>query len=537
MSETQLLKFIRPKDYIPLLISKIYINGFNVFVSIMIQFGVGAALDKQILALYKILFILVLASLLYALIYYFYSMYSERLKKRIVEYVAKGLISSALMKVDLTQDNGTMVNLVNQDANNVANYFMMGLMPTIDFLMIITGGLTYTFINSWIFGIVYSTIGIIIYVISRYYYVKDVEFRVEFQKDDDNQKNFIPDVYNNLPIIRVFNVRNWVLSVNNRLYQYKQRSLEKDVTATSSSAGIVRGGIYVVEIMALSIGLLLVNMQQLRFDVMLGIWNVGIGSVFDPFLSLPIVLSFMAQQQASMKRIRNNFIYQGTTTDVGGNDSEVDITDIEAKQITYKYPNNQAVAIKDLSFHIAAKKITFIVGKNGAGKTTLLSILQGVLPNFSGSIVVNTKQKMVLPSLNGQSAFVPQKGQLFSNTINSNLTLDKPIDKAKVIEVLSKVNMWETIKELPKGLKSVVGEDTNFSKGQIRRLAIARALLLNRQFLVLDEPFSDIDFDTQKTLMELLRKLSSNMGIIIVTHTYDFVKSTDGIIRVGGLNE
>lgn len=532
MKSTKLFSYIALKDYPFLIIAKVYINGFNVFVSVMLQYGVAAALAQKLTILYQILGVLTIASLIYAGVYYAYSMYSERLRKRVIESVSQELLASSLREIDLNQDNGTMVNLVNQDADNIANYFMMGVMPAIDFVMIIGGGLIYTFYNSWIYGLVYLFIGGGLYAIAHHFYVQDVRYRRAYQLSDDQQKNFLPDVYHNLSIIRIFNASKWLTSVNNRLFDSKRTLLRQDVGATASSNGVVRGGIYVMEVVSLFVGLLLVNAHQIHFDVMLGIWNAGIGSIFDPFLTLPIVLAFMARQKVSLGRVANH-LSAHTKVKQPLSSAEEPVKSIEGQEITYQYPKNNHPTLMNLSFTIKPGKITFLIGRNGAGKTTLLHILLGVLTVDSGLLMVRTNAGHHLSSLANHAAFVPQAGQMFNTTIADNLKLGKSVTNQELTQALIQVQMFDAVNSLPKKLESVVGEDTNFSKGQIRRLAIARALLTHRQYLILDEPFSDIDESNQQSLIQLFRKIAHNHGIIIVSHTFDLIEPNDHVIKVG----
>ena len=97
--------------------------------------------------------------------------------------------------------------------------------------------------------------------------------------------------------------------------------------------------------------------------------------------------------------------------------------------------------------------------------------------------------------------------------------------------------MYSVVEKLPKKLDTVFGENTNFSAGQLRRLSIARSLLFKPDFIFLDEPFSDLDIENQKILMTLFQELKNIMGVVIITHTYDFITKNDNIIEVGDVNE
>lgn len=240
----------------------------------------------------------------------------------------------------------------------------------------------------------------------------------------------------------------------------------------------------------------------------------------------------MARQKVSLGRVTNHL---STNTKVKQtlSSAEEPVKSIEGQKITYQYPKNNHPTLTNLSFTIKPGKITFLIGRNGAGKTTLLHILLGVLTIDGGSLMVRTNAGHNLLSLADHAAFVPQAGQMFNTTIADNLKLGKSVTNQELTQTLIQVQMFDAVNSLPKKLESVVGEDTNFSKGQIRRLAIARALLTHRQYLILDEPFSDIDESNQKSLIQLFRKIAHNHGIIIVSHTFDLIEPNDHVIKVG----
>ena len=187
------------------------------------------------------------------------------------------------------------------------------------------------------------------------------------------------------------------------------------------------------------------------------------------------------------------------------------------------------------NFIIPDKKITYIKGSNGSGKTTLMEMILSVLKPLKGEIygMKNGKKEI----MEGKLGYVPQKSEFFNTTIFRNLTLDKNYSEEEVADVLKKVNMYSVIEKFPKKLDTVFGENTNFSAGQLRRLSIARSLLFKPDFIFLDEPFSDLDIENQKILMTLFQELKNIMGIVIITHTYDFITENDNIIEVGDVNE
>ena len=101
------------------------------------------------------------------------------------------------------------------------------------------------------------------------------------------------------------------------------------------------------------------------------------------------------------------------------------------------------------------------------------------------------------------------------------------------VYILQKLNLIEVIYKLPNGLNSIYNEEVNFSGGEIRRIAIARAILNDFDYILLDEPFSDLDKVNQDLLMDYLLELKKEKGIIIITHTTDMILESDNVLRLG----
>ena len=115
----------------------------------------------------------------------------------------------------------------------------------------------------------------------------------------------------------------------------------------------------------------------------------------------------------------------------------------------------------------------------------------------------------------------------------NNLSLyNDNISKEEIIKVCDEVNILDVINKLPNKF------DTEYrgqllSNGQKRRLSVVRALINNPDYIFLDEPFSDLDMENQKFIMDILKKESKKRGIVIITHTLDFIEHADNHIKVG----
>ena len=199
---------------------------------------------------------------------------------------------------------------------------------------------------------------------------------------------------------------------------------------------------------------------------------------------------------------------------------------ILGENISFKYPKKENFVFEKLNFEIYNDKINYIVGANGSGKTTLMKILLKLLPVNYGNITYPAELNF---------SYVPQKSQFYNLSIKDNLTLGKDISTKEIYEILEKVNLLEKVQGLEEGLDTLIN-DNSFSLGQFRRLSLARAILQKADYIFLDEPFSDLDKDNQEKILTLLRKLNKNIGIVIISHTFDFIEEQDNVVKVGEQN-
>lgn len=181
--------------------------------------------------------------------------------------------------------------------------------------------------------------------------------------------------------------------------------------------------------------------------------------------------------------------------------------------------------IKNLDCTIQPGKLTAIVGHSGSGKTTLLHILAGLYKPTNGTIKFSGDHSV-------NSSFVWQEPVFFSGSILENITFGNnyslPIEKLN--EATFKANIYETIMSLPEGYNSEISSaGNNFSGGEKKRLALARALLQNPGFLVLDEPTSGLDVQTADRVISTIQEYD-NVTRIFSTHRLEEAKKADYII-------
>ena len=201
---------------------------------------------------------------------------------------------------------------------------------------------------------------------------------------------------------------------------------------------------------------------------------------------------------------------------------------IELKNIDFEY-NNQAV-LRNVNIKINKGEFIGLAGASGSGKTTLIDIIAGLLKIKKGSINIDGKIVDSMPKL--KIGYIPQEYNTISASIRENVAFGSSnINDNKVIEVLKKARLYDFITDsFKEGIYAEPFTDsTGFSQGQKQRLAIARALYLDPDIIILDEATSSLDLKTEEEICEVLNSLKGEKTIIAVAHRLSTIKSADRI--------
>ncbi|WP_281666309.1 thiol reductant ABC exporter subunit CydD [Gemella morbillorum] len=192
--------------------------------------------------------------------------------------------------------------------------------------------------------------------------------------------------------------------------------------------------------------------------------------------------------------------------------------------------------LKDINLDIQKGSKIALVGPSGSGKTSLISILSGFNKQSSGEIFINNE----VVSLNSNSwtskiSYISQFPYIFPDTIKNNILFYEKdiVSDERLKEVCKLVGLDKFIEELPNGYDTFIGEAGNeLSGGQAQRIAIARALISNREIIILDEPTSHLDIETEFEIKEKLLQLFEGRTVIIATHRLHWLNNMDYIVNL-----
>lgn len=208
---------------------------------------------------------------------------------------------------------------------------------------------------------------------------------------------------------------------------------------------------------------------------------------------------------------------------------------IRLENVTFAYPDGKRKVIEHFTHDFEPGSLTAVLGETGSGKSTLVRLILALLQPDEGSIALYDKSRTIpaSPLTRGNFVYVPQGNTLVSGTLRNNLLLGN--------SEATDAQMWEALhtaaadfaQELPQGLDTPCGEmGMGFSEGQAQRIAIARGLLRPGNIILLDEPTSSLDSDTEQTLLERLSHTIQGKTLIIITHQMQTARLCDKIKKM-----
>lgn len=205
---------------------------------------------------------------------------------------------------------------------------------------------------------------------------------------------------------------------------------------------------------------------------------------------------------------------------------------IEVKNLSFSHDSKET--INNISFKIHKGEKVAVIGESGSGKSTLVNILCKFLEVESGTVFINGKE---INDINREEylqkiAIVPQFPHVFNRTIKENIILSKEKDSEILNKVISISKLSFFVDEYKNKLETIIGdgEETEISGGEKQRIAIARAIYKNSSFVVLDEPTSAMDSETEELMTEVMQNCFSDKTVFISAHRLSTVKNVDKLL-------
>jgi len=277
--------------------------------------------------------------------------------------------------------------------------------------------------------------------------------------------------------------------------------------------------------------------QSLSFGQFIS-FSMYLGLLIWPVIAIGWVITLLQRGIASAKRILE---LMNTKPDITESESMKAIIHavqgrIEIKDLTFSYAPDQRPVLQEINLTVPAGSSLGIMGKHGSGKSTLISLLFRLFPISSGSIFIDGHDilELSLSVLRSSIGYIPQEAFLFSDTITNNIAFglnDGEYDFQAIRKYARMMAIDDEIMEFSDQFDTVVGErGVTLSGGQLQRLSIARALIIQPKILALDDALSSVDAATEREVLKNIHSEMRGRTTICISHRVSTVKACDNII-------
>ena len=384
---------------------------------------------------------------------------------------------------------------------------------------------------AWIIGV---AILAILFVVGTLFIMAMPRFK-KLQQLIDKLNLVAREILTGLPVIRAFNTEK----------KEENRFDKANIDLTKTNLFVNRAMSFMMPTLMLimnGISLLIVWVGAHGIDN--GTMQVGNMMAFIQY-TMQIVMSFLMISMVSIMlpraSVSANRINEIIETEEAIKDSnepkKLDLNKkglVEFKNVSFRYPDSDEEVLSDITFTAEPGKTTAIIGSTGSGKSTIVNLIPRFYDVTSGNLLIDGVdiKNIANKDLRKIVGFVPQKGILFSGTIESNIKYGNPeMSDKQMIEAAQIAQATEFIESKPEKYKEPIAQGgTNVSGGQKQRLSIARAIAIDPEILVFDDSFSALDFKTDSILRAELAKKTKNKTVIIVAQRINTILNADQII-------
>lgn len=430
---------------------------------------------------------------------------------------------------------GDILSRVTNDIDTIAQSMNQSLASLFSSIVQFLGTIIMMFYTNWqmaVTAIVSSTFGFIFMFLIIGKSQKYFSMR---QKSLGKLNGHIEEVYSGLNIVKSYNAQNYVLDKFDQANYdvYKANQMSQFLSGLMMPLMIFIGNLGYVAICI--VGAILTIKGKITFGVIVAFMSY-VRLFTSPLSQIGQAMTSIQSTAASSERVFE-FLDEKEMEDEKEKTEYLDpqkaFGNIEFKNVEFTYDGNKKPTITNFSADIKKGQKVAIVGPTGAGKTTMVNLLMKFYQINKGDIIIDGKSINNLKRENIHDLFtmVLQDTWLFKGTIRENILFNrKDISEKRLKDVIKSVSLDHFIKTLPKGLDSKIDDDDSVSQGQRQLLTIARAMIDDKPFLILDEATSNVDTRSEELVQEAMDKLAQGRTSFIIAHRLSTIKNADLIL-------
>ena len=426
--------------------------------------------------------------------------------------------------------------VISRSTNDITNY----IAPLFGYgILLIFDGIIYNlFISALIFNkssLIYLLLIHIPLILQTIYLVRRRKVQEKYYNEmAETMDEITEETLENVKGIRVIRAYSLLDKVRNsfvgKLRSYA-RSNEEYMKKTLVYQPLNTVSLAASYIIAVAGGFYFINLGMMTLGELISVCVV-IGMIQWPYIALSeLVIMIIEVRQATKRVLEISDKKADVNNDLAESNFEFN-SSIEFKEFNFSFEDNNHV-LEDINFTINKGETIGVVGKTGSGKTTFIKQFLRLYPIEENMLLLDGKgmERYYDYSVREKIGYAPQEYQLFSKSIKENVLFYRYDLEDRLEEVLEQADIKKDISRFKDGIDTLVGENgLSLSGGQKQRLGIARALLSDPDILILDDSLSAVDSNTEKTIIENIKKNRKGKTNIIVAHRISAVRHADKIV-------
>ena len=452
-----------------------------------------------------------------------------------ISEVMRGNLFSRIQKIKMNSveniSAGDITYRLTEDADRVSEVIYKTAQDTIPCTLQLLAVIIYMFYLDWSLTVSTFVLAPLIILSVNSFGRRVLIASEKSQESTSNLAGLIGESINGMSTIRAFAAENWIEKRFYKRLSTNKKAKYKTLKLLAFQHPVV-GFVEAFGILAiLGLGAARINLGLLTSEEFSSFF-AAILMLIDPISHVSTNFNDYKQAEASIKRLKN--INQEPVEDDKENLRRVSNFEgkISFKKVNFAYKKDNQV-LKNINLEIKRGEVTAFVGASGAGKSTMLAlILKFITPN-NGDIFIDDKNLKILNTkdIRKNIALVQQQPFLFSGTIIDVIRMGRNFTKEEVIESARKANAHNFIQKLPEKYETEITErGSNFSGGQIQRIAIARAILGNPSILLLDEATSALDAESESEVQKGLNRAMKDRTVIVIAHRLATTQEANKIV-------
>ena len=429
---------------------------------------------------------------------------------------------------------GDILSRITNDVDMIAMSMNQSLASLVSSITLFLGSIIMMFVTNWILALTAILSSLIGFIGMAFILKNSQKYFLQRQTELGNLNGHIEEIYSGLNVVKAYNGKEEASDkfnkYNDKVCQSNKKSQFLSGLMQPIMAFIGNFGYVAVCI----VGAMLTMNGQISFGVIVAFMTY-VRLFTNPLSQIAQAMTSLQSTAAASERVFDFIDEEEMSKENATQKLDIDKVKgyIDFENVVFKYDGNDNPTIKNFTAHAKPGQKIAIVGPTGAGKTTMVNLLMKFYDINSGDIKIDgvSTKELTRENIHDLFTMVLQDTWLFEGTIKENIVYNREdVSDEKVKEVCKEVGLDHFIRTLSKGYNTVLTDNESVSAGQRQLLTIARGMIKETPFLILDEATSNVDTRTEELVQTAMDKLTEGKTSFIIAHRLSTIRNADLIL-------